>query len=136
MTRLPKSFWHAWRRDFGKSILTTGFIFFWVLFSIALFIVLEKTAVLTDSSIGIFFLIVGLGGAGGFGTLIQRGLARRIVPRCQHCGASLSMYLNKGKPYSNVIMGKCPKCEKKLSQPSPGAYSSEAADGLSENAQE
>lgn len=136
MTKLPKSFWHAWRRDFGASLVTTGFIFVWVIFTITVFAVLDHHGVVTESSGGLFFIIVGLGGAGVFGTLIQRALARRTAPRCHHCEASLSMYLNKRRQYTNVIMGKCPKCGEELSQPSPGPYPRKAADGLPVNGQE
>lgn len=116
MTRLPKSFWHAWRRDFGASVATTGFIFVWVIFSIFIFAMLDHAGFLTETTGGIFFLVFGIGGAGLFGTLIQRALARRAVPHCPQCGASLSMYLNKRKQYTNVIQGKCPECKTELSQ--------------------
>jgi hypothetical protein len=126
MTKPPKSFWQGWRRDFGTSLLTTGFLLVWVIFTITLFAILDHFGVLSESTGGIFFIIVGLGGAGVFGTLIQRGLARRTVPHCQHCGASLSMYLNKRKQYANLIMGKCPKCNEELSQQPDGAVTQES----------
>ena len=122
MRRLPTSFKHALKCDMVVSLAGMGFLLAWCVFTIALVAVLKHRAVLTESNGGIFFLVVGIGCGALSGVFIQRAVARRIVPRCPHCRASLSVYLNTRRAYACVMVGRCPQCGKELSQPPPGPF--------------